>query len=122
MEHNAMVKKMNNALLIAVIALLLAVAATMVVLVDVSGCEKDDIHLIVFSQESETEFDVKVADGERHKETVDAGVTYMSYKADKPEVTVWNYGEKEKLRVDKGRDGDYYCIVFLKKPMESVGE
>ena len=105
-----------------IITIMLILILTLLATVNVSAGDEKRIHLIVFAQDAETEIDVKVADGKRMQETVDAGVTYLSYKANKPELTVWEYGEKVKPRVDKGRDGEWYCIVSVTPPGESVGE
>ena len=88
--------------------------------VKVYGFEKNELHIIAFAQEPQTEIEIKI-DGKRHTEMLDAGVTYLSYKAAEPEMTVWEYGEKTKPRVDKGRDGEWYSIVMVQVP-EGVGE
>ena len=112
--------KMSNTLKILIVIALLAIFAVCAASAD--GCEKHDLHLIVFAQDADTEIGVKVGDADRKTEMVDAGVTYLTYKATEPEVSVLAYGDKLKPRVDKGRDGDWYSIVWVSSPGESVGE
>lgn len=82
---------------------------------------KDDIHLIIFAQDAKTEVEIQV-DKKKHTELLDAGVNYISYKTSKHKAAVWAYGDKITPRIDKGRDGDYYAIVCVTPPGESVGE
>lgn len=87
-----------------------------------TSCEKGHLHLIVFAQDEDTEISVKIGDAKREKELVDAGVTYLSYRTDATDVEILAYGDSIKPRVDKGRDGEYYSIICIKPPEESVGE
>lgn len=84
--------------------------------------EKHDLHLIVFAQDPETEIEVRIGEGERRTELVDAGVTYMTYKTTDPTVQAWTFGSKETPRVDKGRDGDYYSMIFVQPPGDGESE
>ena len=108
---------MKKLIVILTVCLMAAVATSIV-----RAEEKTDLHLIVFAQDADTEIEVRAGDGKRQKEIVDAGVTYLTYKADKAKLTVWEYGEATHPRVDKGRDGDLYSIVTIRPPGESVGE
>lgn len=84
--------------------------------------EQTNLHLIVFAQDAETEIEVRIGDMKRKKELVDAGVTYLSYRTEDPEVTILAYGDKITPMVEEGRDGEYYALVLLQVPGESVGE
>lgn len=106
-----------------IMALLLTIALIGVfVAVPVFSSDTNRIHMIVFAQDPETEIEVRIGEGERRAELVDAGVTYMTYKTTEPTAQVWVYGSKETPRVDKGRDGDYYCMIFVQPPGDPVGE
>lgn len=83
--------------------------------------EKHRLHLIVFAQDPETEIGITF-DEKKKTELMDAGVTYLSYKVRDPEVSVLTYGDRITPRIDKGKDGEYYTIIFLQPPGESVGE
>ena len=106
-------------------AIILAALITALVMVNTEAVAKakkaDKVHLIVFAQDADTEAEFTV-DGEKHTEELDAGVTYLSYSVKDPDVSVLAYGDKFTPRVDKGRDGEYYTIIYLQPPGESVGE
>ena len=113
---------MRNLIGAALIVLALATALVMVNAEAVAKAKKaDKVHLIVFAQDADTEAEFTV-DGDKHTELVDAGVTYLSYSATDPDVSVLAYGDKFTPRIDKGRDGEYYTIIYLQPPGESVGE
>ena len=110
--------------LVVIVAILVTVIAMAAVVDAVENEESPDpikLHLIAFAQDPEAEVEITAGD---EKETVllDAGVNYLSYESDSQEVSVLAYGDKITPRVDKGRDGEYYCMVMIQPPGESVGE
>ena len=103
-------------IIVMILILTLAMTAT------VSAGDQNRIHLIVFAQDAKTEIEVKAGDNKKKTALVDAGVTYLSYKTKTSDLLVWEYGEKVKPRVDKGRDGEWYSIICITPPGESIGE
>lgn len=104
-----------------IVAIIILLALIIILAPVVTAQQKDKVHLIVFAQDADTEVEFTV-DGSKHTELVDAGVTYLSYSAKDPDVSVLAYGDKFTPRIDKGRDGEYYTIIYLQPPGESVGE
>lgn len=108
---------------IVMLVLIILILALLAVLCTTATAAENQhrLHLIAFAQDAETEVEVTV-DGKKKTELMDAGVTYLSYKIKTPEVSVLAYGDKITPKVDKGRDGEYYAIVCISPPGESVGE
>lgn len=105
-----------------IMALLLTIALIgAFVAVPVFSSDTNRIHMIVFAQDPKTEVEIRI-DDESDTVLLDAGVNYLSYKTVDPEVSILAYGDKIKPRVDKGRDGEYYCMTMVQPPGESVGE
>ena len=107
---------------IIVLSILVFIAGMILFAQSSYSIEKKTLHLIVLSKESNAEFDV-VYDGERSTVEVDSGWTYISYKVSDPySFECYTYGDNVPMRIDLGRDGEYYTMLFVCKPEESVGE
>lgn len=75
-----------------------------------------DTHLIVVSQNQDTEAEVMV-NGESEMVDFCAGMNCMTYDADEePQIEITAYGDTYRPMAVKGNDGDWYALMMVGAP------